>query len=223
MPEFDLDNFKKTWQEQEVTEKYDNQEILKMLNKKSRNNVKYILWISILEFVMFLSITLYYILFGNEETSLLSVLNALGVEKTPELNNDYQHIYLFIKIATLLITGLFVFKFYNNYKKINIEANLKALIQRIIAFKSTVKAFIISNILLLIVYIVILIYFVLATLSSQNIHLNNATLIGFSIGIVITVALSITLIWLYYKLVYGILIHRLNKNLLQLQEIEKEQ
>lgn len=53
MPEFDLDNFKKTWQEQPVQEKYDNTEILQMLNKKSRNYVKYIFWISVVELLFF--------------------------------------------------------------------------------------------------------------------------------------------------------------------------
>ena len=77
MPEFDLDSFKKTWQEQEVKEKYDNQEIIQMLNRKSRNNVRYILWISLLEFLMFLGITLYYVFLGNEEANLLNILKSL--------------------------------------------------------------------------------------------------------------------------------------------------
>ena len=40
MPDFDLDNLKKTWQEQKVQPKYDNTEIIQMLNKKSRNYVR---------------------------------------------------------------------------------------------------------------------------------------------------------------------------------------
>jgi len=47
MPDFDLDNLKKTWQEQEVRPKYDGAQIEAMLNKSSRNYVKYILWIII--------------------------------------------------------------------------------------------------------------------------------------------------------------------------------
>ena len=42
MPEFDLDSLKKTWQEQPVQPKYDDKEILQMLNRKSRNYIKYI-------------------------------------------------------------------------------------------------------------------------------------------------------------------------------------
>ena len=46
MPNFDLDNLKSTWQKQLVENKYNDNEILKMLNKKSRNYMKYIFWIS---------------------------------------------------------------------------------------------------------------------------------------------------------------------------------
>lgn len=223
MPDFDLDSFKKTWQEQEVTPKYEQSEILEMLNKKSRNNVKYILWISLLEFTIFLAISLYYFVVGNQEDSLINVLNNLGVNGTPELHAQYEQLYFVMKLVTLLVTGFFVLRFYRKYHQINIEESLKILIQKIIAFKKTVKAFIFINIVLLIVYILILCFFVFNTLYMQNITLNNTTLIGFCIGIVITVLLSIILVWAYYKLVYGIIIKRLDKYLSQLQEIEQGQ
>jgi hypothetical protein len=60
MPEFDLDNLKKTWQEHKVEPKYSNTEIEAMLNKSSRNYVKYILWISIAEFLVILCLNIYY-------------------------------------------------------------------------------------------------------------------------------------------------------------------
>ena len=60
MPEFDLDSFKKTWQEQPVQKKYDDNEILKMLNRKSRNYVKYIFWISVAEFLLFSVMGIFY-------------------------------------------------------------------------------------------------------------------------------------------------------------------
>ena len=47
MAEFDIDQLKKTWQEQDKEQLYNKNEILEMLNQKSRNYVKYILWISI--------------------------------------------------------------------------------------------------------------------------------------------------------------------------------
>jgi hypothetical protein len=59
-------------------------------------------------------------------------------------------------------------------------------------------------------------------LQAQNIHLNQATLIGFITGIVISIGLGVLLIWLYYRIVYGIIMSRLSRNLEQLQDIENE-
>jgi hypothetical protein len=52
--DFDIDDLKKSWQEQKVTEVYETSEIEAMLNKKSRNYVKYIFWISLLNFYFLL-------------------------------------------------------------------------------------------------------------------------------------------------------------------------
>ena len=41
--DFNIDDFKKSWQEQSVPEVYETSEIEAMLNKSSRNYVKYIL------------------------------------------------------------------------------------------------------------------------------------------------------------------------------------
>ena len=79
MPEFDLDNFKETWQNQPVTPRYDSKEIESMLNKSSRNYVKYILWISLVEFALILGANLYYTYLGEDNTDLMSILGKLGI------------------------------------------------------------------------------------------------------------------------------------------------
>lgn len=48
--DFDIDDLKKSWQEQTVTEVYGTSEIEAMLNKKSRNYVKYIFGLAWLSF-----------------------------------------------------------------------------------------------------------------------------------------------------------------------------
>ena len=55
--DFNIDDLKKSWQEQPVPEVYQSSEIEAMLNKSSRNYVKYILWISIAELLLFFGIT----------------------------------------------------------------------------------------------------------------------------------------------------------------------
>lgn len=223
MPEFDLDSFKKTWQEQPVQPKYNDNEILKMLNKKSRNYMKYIFWISVVEFLLFSVLGVFYLIQNNESDSFLSILEKMGVHKDNQLTTKLDNIYLIVKILSLVVTGFFVFKFYQNYRKIRIEEDLKLFIIRIITFKKTVNAFILTNIGLLLILISALIGFTFYILNVQNIEINNSAFTGFIVGIIVGTILCVILIWVYYRLVYGIIMSRLDKNLSQLKEIESQE
>ncbi|KFF00313.1 beta-carotene 15,15'-monooxygenase [Chryseobacterium formosense] len=223
MPEFDLDSFKKTWQEQPVQPKYDDNEILKMLNKKSRNYMKYIFWISVAEFLFFSLMGIFYLVNSNEFDSLLNILEKMGVQRNDTIQNSLDTIYLVIKILSLLVTGFFVIKFYQNYRKIKIEEDLKLFIIRIITFKKTVNAFILTNIGLLLIVIGALTAFAFYIFNSQQIHLSRSSLMSFIIAISVSTILCVTLIWIYYRLVYGIIMNRLDKNLNQLKEIESQE
>ena len=221
MPEFDLDSFKKTWQQQPVEPKYDSTEIESMLNKSSRNYVKYILWISIIEFILILGANLYYTFLGEDTADLMSVLAKLGINNSDQFQNTLTQLYLSLKMVSLALTGIFVYLFYQNYRKINIESNLKKLILQIIKFKKTVQLFIVANIALVILFTLILGIFTFTVLAQQNIKLTNPTLIGFITGLVLTMGLSVLLIWIYYRIIYGFILRRLGKNLKQLQNIEE--
>lgn len=223
MPEFDLDSFKKTWQEQPVQKKYDNHEIIQMLNRKSRNYVKYIFWISVAEFLCFTLIGLFYIIQGNESNSFINILEKLGIQKTSELEMTFDKIYLTLKIVSLSVTAYFVYKFYQNYKDIKIEENLKRFIVKIIQFKKTVNAFILINIALLITFTSIFTVFVFYIVNSQNIEITDATIAGFIAGIIISTVFTVLIVWLYYRVVYGIIVRKLSRNLEQLKEIDSQE
>lgn len=223
MPEFDLDNFKKTWQDHQIQPKYDSDEIESMLNKSSRNYVKYILGISIAEFLVILGLNLYYILLGDDTDSYLNILGKLGVKNNADLVANLSHIYFALKVISLVLTAFFVYKFYQNYKHIKIESNLTKLILQIIKFKNTVNYFILANIFLIVLYTIVLGIFTSWALSDQNIELTHPTLIGFCVGLLLMMILSVILIWVYYRIVYGIILKKLGKNLEELQKIEIEQ
>ena len=222
MSDFNLDDLKKSWQEQDIESKYAPSEIAQMLHKKSRNYVKYIFWISAAEFLIVFSLSIFYIFQTESDTSFLDILKKLGVKETLQLQENFEHLYFSLKIISLLITGFFVVQFYLNYKKIKVQDNLKLLILQIVKFRKTVNAFIFTNIALLIVFTAILTVFIFNIFTEQNISLNHPTLIGFIVGLSLTTLFSVGLIWLYYKIVYGIIMRRLGKNLAELQKIEEE-
>ncbi len=222
MPEFDIDNLKKAWQEQPVQPKYDSSEILKMLNKKSRNYVKYIFWISVIEFLFFFGVGLFYAVENKPSNSFENVLSRLGVNNSDDFDKRFEVYSLLLKIIGLVVTAFFAVKFYINYKKINIEENLKMLIIRIIDSKKTVNAFILTNIVLFFVYTLILVFLISQIVSQQHINLDRSKIIGFIAEIIVVIVLGVTILLVYYKIVYGILIGKLDKNLKQLKEIEKQ-
>lgn len=147
----------------------------------------------------------------------------MGIRKTDELISRFDLLYMWMKIISLALTAFFVVKFYLNYHRIRIEENLRKFISQIIVFKKTVNAFILLNILLLVVFTVMLVAFIISQMHSQHVSMSNATFVGFLTGSVIGILLCVLLIWLYYRLVYGIIMHRLSKNLAQLQEIENQE
>lgn len=220
--DFDIDSLKKTWQDQEIADGYDQSEIESMLNRKSRNYVKYILWISIAEFVIFGFINFLALFSADFHTDFTSILDKLQIRDQSEVEFSLDRIYYWMKILSLIITGVFVWVFYRNYRKINVESNLKKFITHIISFKKTVNLFIFSNIFLLVLFIGSFASFLAITIRKQNIHIDNPTFWGLITGVVFSLLICIILILLYYKLAYGILLRRLSKNLTQLEQIDSE-
>lgn len=220
MPEFDIDKLKKNWQEQEVPLTYAPEDILTMLNRRSRNYVKYIFWISLLEFLIFLTLSLWYLLWSEEESSFLRILARVGVSRTMAVQRDFEHLYFVMKIISLMVSGYFLAKFYRNYRRIKVEENLKKLMEQIVRFRWTVNQFIAINLLLIILFIISLSYFISFVVRSQNIAMSQSAIIGLSAGMVVALLLCLVLLWAYYRLVYGIMMKRLEKNLRQLEKIE---
>ena len=221
--DFNIDQFKKSWQEQPVSDVYNTSEIEGMLNKKSTNYVKYIFWISVAEFLLFSVMGIFYFFQNEEDNGFLNILEKLGAQKTQQIESSFDIIYWILKVSSLIVTAYFVLKFYQNYRKIRIEENLKGLITRILTFKKTVNAFILISILLLVAFTSIFTIFIFYSLNEQNVEPKSSELTIFVVGIIVTTAFSVLLIWLYYRLVYGIIMSKLDKNLKQLREIDSQE
>ncbi len=220
MPEFDLDNLKKQWQDQPLEQKYGAPEILQMLNKKSRNYVKYIFYISVIEFAFFIAVTLYYYIKGDDLAELMAIIERLGVKDSQRYQENFNLIYTLVKGVSLAVSCFFVIRFYRVYTKIKVEENLKSFILQIVKFRKTVSLFILLNIVLVVLFISLILAFVFAVLYQQDVHIESATLYGFATGLLVSTLFTALLIWIYYRLVYGILMGRLGRTLKQLKEIE---
>ncbi|PZU83108.1 MAG: beta-carotene 15,15'-monooxygenase [Chryseobacterium sp.] len=220
--DFDIDSLKKTWQDQTISDGYNQDEIEVMLNRKSRNYVKYILWISVAEFVIFGLINFIALFSTDFHTDFTNILNRLQIKNQSQVEFSLDRIYNWMKILSLVITGVFVIIFYRNYKKITIESNLKKFIIHILDFKKAVNLFIFSNVILLLLFIGSFTSFIIFTIRKQNIEIDNPTFWGLITGVVFSLLICIIIILLYYRIAYGIILKRLSKNLKQLKKIDSE-
>jgi hypothetical protein len=194
-----LDNFKDAWKQQESTKiRFTDSDIYKMIHKKSSSIVKWIFYISIIEFILFFSSN-FFIDFNEME--------ELGLQN-------------FVKILisiSFIIGVVFVYLFYKNYKNICVGDSTKKLMKNILKTKKTVSIYIVIQLFIAGITIIGSAY---ATIQSYDIN-NDSHLLSstkFWMIILILTVLLLGVFWLFYQLLYGILLRRLKKNYKELSE-----
>ena len=198
-----LDNYKKAWKNQpEEASKLSTIEIYKLAHSRSASIVKWIFIIGILEFVGLNTLSFFMdIDKANEE------LNALGLEK-------FMFYFNFIYYGVL---AYFLILFYLNYKRISVIDNTRVLMKKILVTRKTVKQYVIFN---LIVIALIVIIVAITTIKSEfdivsgtNIMLTIIFILGF-------LGLILGIMWLFYQLLYGFLLKKLNTNYKELSKLD---
>lgn len=210
----ELDILKKDWKKQEGNYpqlSYD--QIYKMLWKKSSSIVKWIFVISILEF-----------LFG-------ALLNIVLINEDYWADLEKVHLTNFtigVYIVGYLITFFFIWQFYRNYKRISSTDDSATLMTNILKARNTVKWYIGYIIFSTFITFLVSIYF------TFDYHINNTVPVDpnkdysfntsqwliFLGTATLIIAAILGLIWLFYRLLYGILLRRLNKNYKELKKLD---
>ena len=210
----ELELLKKDWQKREANlPKLSYDEIYKMIWKKSSSIVKWIFYISIIEFVFWAGINL---VFNDPES--IQELKDLHIHK----------VIMVLNVVNYGIILYFIFKFYTNYKKISFTDSSKKLMKTILKVKRTVTQYVWFNLIIFTTYLIINMYGVLlygpegkeiVEAASQNGNTAAFWAMVIAISIVFT-AVILFLIWLFYKLLYGILLKRLRQNYNDLKQLE---
>ena len=193
-----LEILKKDWKKQEGTlPKLTKAELTKLIYKKSSSIVKWIFIISILEFVVPYLIIL---ITGNESSE--KMYEQLG------LSSFMTKFYI---VSYVIIFG-FILLFYRNYRMISANANPKILMQNIIKTRKTVKYYIWFNLVALAIVSVVVLnkVFVSDDFLDKIPEDTNMTIVWL-ISLVLILIL-VTILWLFYKLLYGILLNKLKGN-----------
>lgn len=209
----ELELLKKDWKRQEETYPrltYD--QIYKMLWKRSSSIVKWIFVISILEFLFWALVTIFFA--DNEYWQEMERLHA----------TDFT---IAVYIISYTITFFFIYRFYRNYRKISATDNAVTLMKNIIKTRKTVKYYIAYVLISTGITALVYTYFTL-TYHVQNTEVEEISKYTFTITqwlifigmVALFMAVFLGLIWLFYRLLYGILLKRLNKNYKELKKLE---
>lgn len=210
----ELELLKKDWQKEDSKyPKLSYDEIYRMILSKSSSIVKWIFIISLLEFAFWTLIS-----FGLKDSE--------SMQRFKEYEADL--IVIPLSIAGYLILAYFFYLFFRNYQRISVTDSAKVLMENIIKTRKTVKHYVLFN----------LIYLVITTVIFSIIQFNRDELIidkisaatqngeafkfyAITIGaIAIMLILVIAILLLFYYLIYGLLLKRLNRNYKELKKIE---
>lgn len=210
----ELELLKKDWQKEENSyPKLTYNEIYKMILKKSSSIVKWIFIISILEFVfwVFISFALKYSGVNDDMVSIES-----------------STIFIVLSIVSYIVLAYFFYRFYMNYRTINTTDNATRLMENILKTRRTVKHYVAFNLIAMVVSVAILLPYFMNNDPNTKTIIEKATANGeifkFYAGIIIVtllmLAVVIGVLLLFYWLIYGILLKRLNKNYRELKKLE---
>jgi len=208
-----LDLLKKDWKKREGSIpqlSYD--EIYKMLWKRSSSIVKWIFVISILEFLFW------------------GVINIFMADHEYWAEMERIHLKEFtvaIYVINYAITFFFIYCFYKNYRRISATDNVAKLMKNILRTRKTVKYYIgyilISTAFITLIYTYFMMDFHISSSVVDDVKKYSFTpmqWLKFAGIMFFGLAVFLGIIWLFYRIVYGILLRRLNKNYKQLKKLE---
>ena len=208
----ELELLKKDWQspKNDYTT-FSEKELYPMIHKKSSSIVKTLFYISIAELVFWL--------FANLGPYFLSK------DYKEKLNEIYGHttLYTTLTIISLVVIVFFIYLLFGAQKSISVTDNARLLMAKILKTRKIIKWYVIFNLVMISSSTLMSIYFMIERNPEFQERLSTATTIetfqiGFKISLLILFCAGI--LWLFYRLIYGILLGRLNKNYKELKRLE---
>ena len=214
----ELDLLKKDWKKNVASfQQLSESDIYKMIHKKSSSIVKWIFIVSIIELGLGLVLGLI-LSFTKYDAKTVELIKHLGI---------YSY-YITTSILLYTVILYFIFRFYTMYRKISVDDNTKKLISTILKTRKVVKQYIAFNLTFSAVFCIVfggyLFYEGYLEDASRRgaVHPEmplNIALISFVVLILATAIFTFAF-WLVYKLIYGILLKRLQNNFEELKKID---
>lgn len=216
-----FNELKSLWKNQPEEEKYNKSEIFGMIHRKSINSVQWLFIISILEMLFGLIIWLWSYFSGGHYYSD-KVIQKMGEENVYKL----EYFSNFGIVFSLILMGIIFYY----YRRISSDMAVGTLIRNIIQFRKAVIICLIAVVILVLIFMLPIYYDIgkhiaMENYSSTNNELNEkAELAGNMSGWIMAATSTFVIavfFFIYYYLIYGLFLRRLNRNLKELREINK--
>jgi len=206
-----LDLLKKDWDKGSSKKKLSVKDIYPMLRKKSSSIVKTLFYISVAELVFWILVNSIPYFTSDTYKQRLDVV----------FQNDY--IFTGLNIISYAIILLFIYLLYKSYKSISITDSAKKLMESILKTRKIIKYYVLYN--LIVAGLSLIIGFYYALHNTPNTAIDFSSISDKKMAMIILVitlftAVFVLIIWLFYKLIYGLLLKRLNRNYKELKKLE---
>ncbi|MDO4727975.1 MAG: hypothetical protein Q4B43_03095 [Bacteroidota bacterium] len=205
----ELDLLKKDWNKPNTSfPKVKSEEIYAMIQKKSSSIVRWIFLISIAEFLLWLVLDYF-----TNDTSLY------------QQGKDSKIGYFVTTISTLdwIVRMVFIFIFYKNFRKISNTSSVKSLMYNILKIRKIVNNYVWYNVGLVIIIGIsaeIAEKSFVGILEDKGILITPLHWIMLIVLSIVFLLIIVGLFWLFYRVLYGILLKRLQANYKKLSEID---
>lgn len=214
----ELELLKKDWQKKgDQLPRLSYNEIYTMLWKKSSSIVKWIFYISIIELVFWIVL------------AILPFFIDPFQEKLGNMDDAFPQ--TFMIITNTLSFGIiltFIYFLYKAYRGISVVDNVKSLMESILRTRKIVQYYVGYNLIMALIATMYTVYHTLTydekviqvfqTVKNEGSEL-KFWLLG-ALFVVLGMLLVVGFIWLFYRLIYGFLLRKLNHNYKELKKLE---
>lgn len=209
----ELELLKSNWKKQENSfQKLSYSDIYNLLHKKSSSIVKWIFIICVAEFIFWGALTLFI------PESLYEVHEKFNLKK----------ILFTVQKVHYVVMLVFIYFFYKNFKSISVIDNTKVLMNKIINTRNTVNYYVYYNLALYIIISIISNFIIFSQpdilmemINPTHAEINEVKTYNIMLLVqVISLFVVLGILYLYYRLIYGILLKRLSKNHKELASLE---
>ena len=208
----ELELLKKDWQkEDDKFPKLTASEIYSLLKSKSSSLVKWLFYISVAELVFWILINLIPYFSSDDYKARLDAIYS------------NEALFTGLTFFTYAVIVLFIFLLYKSYKSISVTDNAKKLMESILRTRKIVKYYVIYNLIMVVVSFIISFFYFANNSQESSVNFEQFSynqMIAFVAIMIVITLVFLLLVWLFYKLIYGILLGRLNKNYKELKKLD---